>query len=92
MYYKEFMEALKEMPVTARVIRWRRRGEHIYKSAIIIPLKNSDGRTWYNLFTGHDDKVDNLDDIFVIGCWPVDDCVKIMNVLYSYNDEIIGEV
>lgn len=91
MYYNEFIEALKDMPITARVIRWRKRGEHIYKSALVMPVVTPEGPQ-YNLYTSHLDLVDNLEDIFIIGSWPVEDCVKIMTVLYSYKDEIIGEV
>jgi hypothetical protein len=91
MYYPEFIKALADMPVAARVIRWRKRGEHLYKSAVIIPIFTPEGPQ-YNLYTSHLDKVGKLEDIFIIGCWPIEDCVKIMSVLYSYNDEIIGEV
>lgn len=91
MYYNEFIKALADMPVAARVIRWRKRGENLYKSAVIIPIFTPEGPQ-YNLYTSHLDKVGKLENIFIIGCWPIEDCVKIMSVLYSYNDEIIGEV
>lgn len=91
MYYPEFIKALADMPIATRVIRWRKRGELLYKSAIVIPVITPEGPQ-YNLYHSHLDRVDNLEDIFIIGCWPVEDCVKIMSVLYSYNDEIIGEV
>lgn len=91
MYYNEFIKALEDLPITTRVVRWRKRGGHIYKSALLMPVVTEEGPQ-YNLYTNLVDKVENLDDIFIIGCWPIEDCVKIMSVLYTYNEEITGEV
>lgn len=93
MYYNVFIKALDDMPVGARVIRWRRRGEHIYHSAVIIPTFTPEGQRYIFHFNPFDlDIVGPLEDIFIIGCWPIEDCIKVMTLLYTYNDEIIGEV
>ena len=91
MYYPEFIKALADMPTAARVIRWRRRGQHIYHSAVIFPVATEEGIT-YTFHFNPWDTVGPIEDIFIIGCWPIEDCTKIMALLYSYNDEIIGEV
>lgn len=91
MYYNEFIKVLKDMPVTVRVVRWRNRGEHLYKSALVMPVLGPEGPQ-YNFYTNYLDKVGKLEDVFIIGSWPIEDCVKIMTLLYTYNDEIIGEV
>lgn len=96
MYYPEFIKALEDMPPVARVIRWRKRGHHLYHSAVLVPISVNDVgealKIHYKIFFGLNDSVEQLDDIYIIGSWPIEDCVKIMSVLYSYNDEIIGEV
>lgn len=91
MYYNDFIEALKDLPITARVVRWRKRGEHLFKSALMMPVITEEGPQ-YNFYTNLVNKIDNQEDIFIIACWPVEDCVKIMTLLYSYKDEIKGEV
>ena len=94
MYYPEFLKALEHMPIVTRVIRWRKRGKHNYKSALLIPIITTEG-TIYHMYFNHWDKEDEAtkkEDIFIISSWPVEDCIKIMSVLYTYNGEIIGEV
>lgn len=96
MYYNEFIKALEDMPTVARVIRWRKRGQHLYHSAVLVPISVNDVgvalKIQYKIFFVCKDSVESLDDIYIIGSWPIEDCVKIMSVLYTYNDEIIGEV
>lgn len=86
MYFDEFNLLLETLPPEPRIIQYRKRDSRTYVSGVILPPKP--GTTGY---TFPDLICDELD-MYIIGCWPISDVVRVMSCLYTIESEIIGEV
>lgn len=90
----EYLEILETLPEEARIVSYRVKGKREYLSGVLMPEPGSVHK--YGLFGIHGGylncNLDEADNIYIVSAWPLKDVTRILYILYSVHDEIIGEV
>lgn len=94
MNLNEYLLILESLDEEARLVLYRIRGEKEYLSGVLMPEPGNDHK--YGLYGNHGGYLrcnsNDTDNIYIVSAWPLKDVTRVLNILYTITDEIIGEV
>lgn len=90
----EYLEILEAVPEEARIVLYRVKGKRDYLTGVLMPDPGTNHK--YGLYGIHGGYLkgnsDETDNIYIVSAWPLKDVSRVLNTLYTIQDEIIGEV